>query len=114
MKKSIFDDGAKAQEEAKPGYWFLVPKFGKRPGDEQNTPQWWFNWFFIHIWTLDSFEVLDFDLWFDTRGIGFSVQVTWVRVRVWLIEFPRPIENWLYRHLWRKPKREMAACRKRD
>lgn len=81
----------------------LLPNWGYRRADKENTFSWFFNWMFLKLWSLDSFSIsIQFHIeahW----GFGFAGIIPYLR---WVISIPCPpkLESWVRKKLWRKPK----------
>lgn len=93
----------------KPRKWYnsytfpLIPVFEHRPANEHNTASYSFNWLFIKLWTLDSFEFEIGVVVSGHWGIGVLGILPYLR---WVIAIPLPekISMWVQTMLWRKSK----------
>lgn len=83
----------------------LIPEFTSNKGNEYNTSRWSFQWLFIKLWIIDSFQ---FELAFNIDpthwGIGITAMVPYLRI-VLCIPVPYEVELWVMKHLWRHPKK---------
>lgn len=81
----------------------LLPKLKLKKADKENTSSFIFNWLFIKIWSLDSFQ---FEIAFvisEHWGIGFTMILPYIRI-VCCIPLPY---NW-DKNLYRRPPKQLS------
>lgn len=83
----------------------LLPSLQTKKPNEHNTRNFQFQWLFLKLWTLDAFG-FEFAIVADTHwGIGFTCILPYVRW-VCCLPCPQKWQEWAYKHLWRKPRKQ--------
>jgi len=76
-----------------------------RKADLYNTSCFSFEWLFLRVWTLDSFN---FEIALNISehwGIGVTAIIPYLRIVI-CIPFPDSFAMWVQQNLWRQVKRE--------